>query len=79
MVTEFLLLCLTETDRNFALFQSFNHIFVVVAFFLCVCVFVCLLRAIPMAYGGSEARGKIRAAASGLHHSHSKARSEPGL
>ena len=30
-------------------------------------------------YGGSQARGLIRAAASSLHHSHSNARSEPCL
>ena len=29
----------------------------------------CLFRAIPAAYGGSQARGRIGAVASGLHHS----------
>ena len=29
------------------------------------------------AYGGSQARGRIRATAAGLHHSHSNARSKP--
>ena len=38
-----------------------------------------LLSAAPVAYGGSQARGLIRAAASGLCHSHSKAGSEPCL
>ena len=33
--------------------------------------------ATPMAYGGSQARGRIRAISAGLHHSHSNARSEP--
>ena len=32
-------------------------------------------RATPTAYGGSQARGQIRTAAAGLHHSHSNARS----
>ena len=32
-----------------------------------------------MAYGGSQARGQIRAAGAGLHHSHTKARSEWNL
>ena len=32
-----------------------------------------------MAYGGSQARGLIGAVASGLHHSHSNAGSEPHL
>ena len=30
-----------------------------------------LFVASPAAYGGSQARGQIRAAANGLHHSHS--------
>ena len=34
-------------------------------------------RAAPMAYGGSQARGLIRAVATGLHHSHSNGGSEP--
>ena len=33
----------------------------------------------PMAYGGSQARGRTRATAAGLCHSHSNARSEPCL
>ena len=32
-----------------------------------------------MAYEGSQARGQIRAAATGLQHSHSNVRSEPCL
>ena len=37
-----------------------------------VCLFVCLLfRASPMAYGGSQAGGRIIAAAASLHCSHS--------
>ena len=39
-----------------------------VGFFCCCC---CLFKAAPMAYGGSQAKGPIRAAAAGLHHSHS--------
>ena len=35
----------------------------------------CLFRAAPTAYGGSQARCQIRAVATGLHHSHSNARS----
>ena len=34
-----------------------------------VSLFFCLFRATPMAYGSSQARGRIRAAAAGLHHS----------
>ena len=36
-------------------------------------------RAAPAAYGGSQARGPIRAVATGLHHSHSNSGSEPRL
>ena len=38
-----------------------------------------LFRAAPSAYGGSQARGQIGAAAASLHHSHSHAGSEPHL
>ena len=50
---------------------------------ICDCiiqVFVfCLFITTPAAYGDSQARGLIRAVASGLHQSHSNARSEPHL
>ena len=36
----------------------------------------CLFRAIPVAYGGSQARGKIRATTASLHQSHSNAGSK---
>ena len=36
-------------------------------------------RATPVAYGGSQARGRIRATAASLHHSHSNVGSEPHL
>ena len=39
----------------------------------------CLFRAIPMAQGGSQARGRIGAAAAGLYPSHSNVGSEPRL
>ena len=42
-------------------------------------LFIYLLRAAPEAYGGSQARGLIRAVAASLRHSHSNARSEPRL
>ena len=32
-----------------------------------------------MAYGGSQARSRIRAVAAGLHHSHSNVGTEPHL
>ena len=47
---------------------------------VCVCVCVCtLFRAAPGAYGGSPARGQLRAVAAGLYHSHNSAGSEPHL
>ena len=49
-----------------------------------LCVYVCMyvflfiyfFRAAGLAYGSSQTRGQIGAAAAGLHHSHSNARSE---
>ena len=41
--------------------------------------FFCLFRAAPVAYGSSQARGQIGAAAASLHHSHSNEGSEPHL
>ena len=51
----------------------------IISGFLFVCLFVWLFRAVPIAYGGSQARGPIGAAAAGLHHSHSSTRSKPCL
>ena len=49
-------------------------------FYLFVYLFIfCLFRAASMAYGGSQARGLIKAVAASLHQSHSNARSEPCL
>ena len=47
-------------------------------FFFSFFVF-CLFRATPMAYGGSQARGPIKASAAGLCNSHSNVGSEPHL
>ena len=44
-------------------------------FFLSFCLFGSAL----MVYGGSQARGPIRATPAGLHHSHSNATSKPHL
>ena len=41
--------------------------------------FYFFFRAAPATYGGSQARGRIRAVAASLHHSHSNTRSEPCL
>ena len=42
-------------------------------------LFVCFLRAAPIAYGSSQAKGQMKAVASGLHHSHSNIGSKPCL
>ena len=41
--------------------------------------YFCLLRATPLAYGGSQARGWIGGTATGLHHGHSKVGSDPHM
>ena len=47
-------------------------------FFFFFCLFV-ISWAAPLAYGGSQARGRIGALATGLRQSHSHAGSEPCL
>ena len=47
-----------------------------VLMYVCMYVSFVLFRAVPTAYGGSQARGLIGAAAAGLRHSHDSARSE---
>ena len=42
-------------------------------------LFFFFLRAAPMAYGDSQARGQVGAVAASLHHSHSNVGSEPHL
>ena len=39
-------------------------------------IFFFFFRAAPVAYGDSQARGRIRATDAGVHHSHSNARSK---
>ena len=50
-----------------------------VLFFFCLFVCFCLFRATPMAYGSSQARGQMEAAAADLHHSHSSTGFRPRL
>ena len=42
-------------------------------------IFIFIFRATPVAHGSSQVRGRIRATAAGLHHSHSNVGSEPCL
>ena len=56
-----------------------NFIFI---FIIIIIIIICLFAiswAAPMAYGGSQARGRIGAVAIGLHQSHSNEGSEPRL
>ena len=48
-------------------------------FFFLFLVFLPFLGPSPTAYGGSQARGLIRAVAASLHHSHSNTGSKPHL
>ena len=57
----------------------FFVLFFVFAFTFFFFFFFLLFRAIPVAYGGSQARGQIGAVAAGLHHRHSNARSKARL
>ena len=66
----------------FSILHLFCHLFFTYGCicFFCVCVsFFALSRAAPVAYGGSQARGLIRAVATSLDHSHSNTRSKPHL
>ena len=56
---------------HFSLELSFKKIFFLFLFLL--------FRAVPVAYGSSQARGRFGAAAASLHHSHNNVRSEPHL
>ena len=47
--------------------------------FIALFFFFGLFRAIPMAYGGSQARGRIGVVATSLHHSYSNEGSNPCL
>ena len=53
--------------------------FIFIYLFIYFFVFLLFLWAAPAAYGGSQARGQIRAVAISLCQSHSNARSEPRL
>ena len=67
----------------FGYFSFVAYIFCVIythtILFLFVCLFFVFSRAVPTAFGGSQARGGIRAVAAGLRQSHNYAGSEPHL
>ena len=55
-------------------FSNFYFLFIFI-----FCLFFAISWAAPAAYGGSQARGRIRTVAASLRQSHSKAGSEPRL
>ena len=60
--------------------QNSNQVWLWVLYsFIYFILFILCFRASPTAYGSSQARGRIRAVAAGLHHSHSNTESKPGL
>ena len=63
-----------EAASSMNWYWSFFFFFFFFAFWL-----FAISRATPMAYGGSQARGLIRAVAAGLRQSHSNEGSEPHL
>ena len=74
--TFFKQVALIYASKQIALLMSQSKAVFSFPFFL---VFLFVFRAAPKAYGGSQARGQIRATAAGLCHSHSKSGSEPHL
>ena len=62
---------------SFLAFFSLHFFFCLFKVIFFIFIFILLFRAVPVAYGGSQARALIRATAAGLHHSHSNAGSEP--
>ena len=68
-VNTWLLFKLIKTSQHYSILFIYSQ----------VIFFVCVSRAAPAAFEGSQARGRIRAIATGLHHSHSNAGSEPHL
>ena len=69
---------LDQTDPNITCSDIISHSPISLVF---VCLFVSLVfsRAAPEACGGSQARVQIGAVATGIHHSHSNAGSQPHL
>ena len=53
--------------------QCWDKTILVIIYFILLLLLFLLFRAIPAAYGGSQARGLIRAVAAGQRHSHSNA------
>ena len=68
---------LCGTEGGFFFFQvPFTRILPLSCLLFFLLLLPLFLRAAPAAYGSSQARGHIRAAAADLHHSYSSARSD---
>ena len=70
---------MTEAEHLPYLMAGFNFNFISLFLILTFFIFFAISRAAPAAYGGSQARGLIRAVVTGLHQSHSNSGSEPHL
>ena len=53
--------------------------FIILILIVVIIIIILLFRDAPTAYGGSQARGRIRMTAAGLHQSHSNVGSKPSL
>ena len=67
-------LCLT-----LSYFLLLLHLHLLLRSLHCLCLHLHLFRATPAAFGNSQARGQIGAAAAGLHHSHSNSGSDTSV
>ena len=65
-----------DRERHIQTLSFFLNLFIFIFYFLWL---FAISWAAPAAYGGSQARGQIGAAAAGLHQSHSNTGSEPHL
>ena len=72
----YMIVCIHWSHTLNLSFPFGSHKFVSYVFFF---FFFLLFMSAPSAYGGSQARGLIRATAAGLRHSHSSTGSEPRL
>ena len=71
-----------NVDQSYKTADPLNSLYICMCVCVCVCMCVCLFaisKATSVAYGGSQARGPIGAAATSLCHSHSNMGSEPCL
>ena len=63
-----------------SILNSFQIFLLIALFYFIIYLFVfCVFTATPMAYGGSQTRGRIGDIAADLHHSLSNAGTEPHL